>query len=154
MRLSPRPGIRRWAVVLAFAASVAVAGCGATTGKVTGKVTYKGSPLKGGNVTFLTPDGKKPVSSVIGEDGAYTVEGVPVGEVKITVETKSLKQQANHPSYQPPPGMTPPGGYKPPDPAEALKHYVEIPEGYSNPDTSGLTYTVKPGSQPHDIELK
>lgn len=29
----------------------------------------------------------------------------------------------------------------------------KIPSQYANPQASGLTYTVKPGSQTHDIEL-
>jgi hypothetical protein len=130
-----------------------VLGCSPSVGTVNGTVSYKGTMLKGGTVTFLAPDGKA-ASCEIKEDGHYTVDKVPTGPVKISVETKSLAVSARAPSYSPPPGVTPPGGYKPPDRAEKAKRYVPIPETYSDPEKSGLSYTVKPGMQDYNITLQ
>jgi hypothetical protein len=154
MRLS-RWDKLRWAwVVLAFVASVALAGCGPSTGNVSGKVLYKGAPLKGGNVSFTTADSKIPQTSPIAEDGSYSIEKIPLGPVKISVETKSLAQTAKAFKNEPPPGMTQPGGKNQSDPAEAARRYVAIPDKYSDSITSELTYTVTSGNQSHDIELK
>ena len=154
MRLSFREGLNR-CVVLAFMALVGMSGCGAPTGAVSGKVMFKGAPLKGGNVTFIpVGDDKHPVSSIISEDGGYSIDKLPVGNVKITVETSSLKPPPRAvAAYSPPAGQNP-SGYQPPDPGAGAKHYVPIPDDYSDKDKSGLTYTVKSGSQPYDILLK
>jgi len=133
--------------------SVAVLGCGGGTGTVTGTVSYKGTPLKGGNVTFVAAD-KQTHLSAIGEDGRYTIEKLALGTAQISVETDSLAQMARRPRYGPPAGAEAPGGYKPPDPAEAAKRYVQIPKPYGDPATSGLTYDVKRGSQQYPIDLK
>jgi len=156
MRLSPYEKLRWSWVFLALAASVGLAGCGSSTGNVTGKVSYKGTVLKGGNVTFAGEDGKNPQTAPIAEDGSYSIQKMPVGPVKITVETKSLGKVAKAPSNTPAGGKVPPpeAGYRPPDPAEAARRFVEIPDKYSDPAKSDLTYTVTPGSQSHDIELK
>jgi len=130
--------------------SLVAGGCGPRTGTVTGKVTYQNTALRGGNVTFIGANGRS-ATAPIGEDGRYTAERVPVGEVKITVETKSLAKQATLPKYKAPPGAG--GDYKPPDLSEAKKRYVAIPHHYADPATSGLTFTVKGGSQEHDLPL-
>ena len=154
MRLSLREGVNCCLATLALATCAGLSGCGgASTGTVSGKVLYNGTPLKGGNVTFVPEaQGEHSIISAIGEDGSYSVEKVPVGAVKITVETKSLKPKTNVPAYAPPPGS--PGGYQPPDPNAMAKRYVAIPDSYSDPEKSGLTCTVKGGSQPYDITLK
>jgi hypothetical protein len=122
---------------------------------VSGKVSYKGTMLKGGNVTFLSTEGKGTASTQIGEDGNYTLEKAPVGAVKICVETQSLnpKGRVRTPKYAPPPGMEAPGGYTPPDPTKDAKRYVPIPDKYAEADTTTLTYTVIKGPQTKDIEL-
>jgi hypothetical protein len=156
MRGDPRG--RHWRLLgscLGVLLFVVPLGCGPGKGTVTGKVIFKGQPLKGGSVTFV-PDkqGSQSVNGQIAEDGTYTVTGVAAGPVKITVETQSAK-----------PGGPPPrafaGGKSPypeNDPNAASRgskdRYVAIPDKYQNPDASGLTYTVKAGSQTYDIPLQ
>ena len=101
------------------------------TASVEGKVTYQGKPLPGGTVQFHAPKGK-PVVAKIDAEGSYSAPAVPVGPVKITVETTSVKPKA---------------GGKP-------GNYIPIPVKYASPETSGLTLTVQEGKQRHDIELK
>jgi hypothetical protein len=152
MRLSPVKDWRRWALSAALVALSGVAGCG-RTGTVTGKVTYNGTALKGGNVVFYTAD-NRPFATEIAEDGTYTVEKVPAGPVKITVETESLRPAAGSRSYSPPPGSNSPADYKPPDHREMAKRYVAIPTRYAEASQSGLTYEVKSGKNDHPIDLK
>ena len=153
MGLSPWRGVGRSAMVLvAMVASLQATSCGPSTGSISGKVYYKDAPLKGGNVTFVAAD-KKSYMAEIGEDGSYTIhEKMPAGDVKIAVETDSLKQQATLPRYSAPADNK--GDYKPPDSAAAAKRYVKIPEKYASAETSGLKYTVKGGKQEFDIKLE
>jgi len=150
MGLSPRCRLGNWVVLLALATLPAV-GCGSRIATVSGKVLYNNKPLKGGRVTFVGSDGK-PAAAEINEDGTYTMDKAPLGEVKIAVETEWLRRAANRPRNIPP-GMKP-GGFTPPDPAALAKRYVWIPEQYADPQKSGKTYTVKPGKQEHDIILE
>jgi len=137
-------------VALPALLALGVAGCGGGgTGTVTGKLTSHGQPLKGGNMTFVSADGRSFLAT-IGEDGSYTVDNVPVGEAKITVETESLKRQARLPMGKRPADAP---GPKQTDPAEAAKHYVKIDPKYAQAELSPLTYTVKAGKQEYDIKL-
>lgn len=142
---------------LTLALLVAVAGCGPKTGTVSGKVTYKGEPLKGGNVIFASEKGQS-LLAPIGEDGTYTIQNVPVGEAKIAVKTKHLgivAAMAKMKGAGGPPQDTS-GGVGAPKkltPEEAVRRFVAIPAQYEDTETSGLTFTVKGGSQSHDIPL-
>jgi hypothetical protein len=133
-------------VPAAFLVLLALAGC-SRKAKVTGKVSYKGETVPVGTVAFYGK-GDAVSSAPIGPDGTYEANGVPLGEVKVTV-------------------TTPP----PPDPnaAEKLKKnpmvkdknivitqqkIVSVPRRYNLPGTSGISLTVTGGSQPFDISLK
>lgn len=146
MRPSPGPG--RGLIVPVLIGLLGVAGCGPGVATVTGKVSYKGTPLKGGNITFVSTEGKPTISDKISESGTYTLRDVPTGTVTICVETESLKTAARAPVYSAPPGMTNPNA---PPPNQANR-YVPIPTKYADTATSGLSYKVV-GSQTHDIEL-
>jgi hypothetical protein len=146
--------LRLCAGLLALAALTA-AGCGPRTATVTGKVTYKGNVVKGGRVVFASEKGPS-VLAVIGEDGSYTAEHVPVGNVKIAVQTKYLGVAAGMgKAGAPPKDAGGPDGQKPGklSPEEAARKFVAIPSSYEDAETSGLTYTVRGGSQEHDLVL-
>jgi hypothetical protein len=131
----------RVSIVLSLFALI-VAGCGQRMGEVTGTVTYNGKALPSGQVTFFGAD-KQVVggSSII--EGKYKVLKVPPGTVKITVRTPPPPPPASQTAKQdaPPPEKRPP------------LESIAIPPKYGNPDQSGLTYEVKPGSQEHPIDL-
>jgi len=160
MRLSPWRGPGKWVVFLAVAA-LGTTGCGQKLGTVTGKVTVKNAGqvtlVKGGMVTFVSTAGKASKATEIKEDGTYTIDKIPVGEVKICVDTKGLKPPAGYttgtPKYAPPKDAST-TGYTPPDPTAKYKLYVPIPPRYAETETTPLTYTVVPGNQPHDITLE
>jgi hypothetical protein len=141
---------RRCGLLVLLAASLGAAGCGSASGTVKGKVSYNGAPLKGGTVTFFYPDGRGFPIGILA-DGTYTLDRLPLGPVKVCVDTSSLdpKKHLRY-SYAPPPGAKPPPGFSPTS-AEA---YVAIPAKYADPAKTDLTYDVTGGTQTHDIELK
>jgi hypothetical protein len=102
---------------------------------VEGKVTYKGKPLPAGTIAFHPAKGK-PVKAVIKEDGSYTAKDVPVGQVRVTIETESVKKAA-----------------KKKDKVEKAPKYVAIPLKYGDPKTTPLVVEVKAGRQIADIQL-
>jgi hypothetical protein len=138
----------RQAAVLIVVLGV-VTGCSEPKGNIGGKVIFDGSPLPSGKVTFICEGGDKPVLMADIRDGKYELKGLPVGPVKITVAT-----------YKPSPKVDRPPGLGPtrrPDtddmPPVSPEKFVAIPVRYSQAETSGLTYTVKPGDQEYDIPL-
>ena len=156
MFISPSRGMRGLGAFLVFTAAFGAAGCGAATGAVSGKVSYKDKLLKGGNVTFVSLEGKPSASTSIKEDGTYSIPNAPTGKVKICVETESLNPagKIKAPRYSPPPGAQAPAGFDTGDPADMAKRFVAIPGRYANPDTTDLAYEVKGGSAEYNIELK
>jgi hypothetical protein len=119
------------------------------TAEVQGRVTYKGVPLPEGVVLFLAQDRRQDIG-MIRHDGTYVVEQAPVGLNKVSVQTSPpspplgpATRRANEPEKK---GL--PTGDK------SLVHSVPIPSRYANTDTSGITFTVKDGSNRYDIELK
>jgi hypothetical protein len=145
-----RSWVRRAAerAVLLLLAGVG-AGCGKSEVTVSGKVTHKGKAVTTGEVLFLSEDGRV-THGPVGADGTYTARGVPVGPAKVGVD---------NPPPAPPstPGL-PPTKDAANDPEmkelkERAARYVPTPSRYRDPKQSGLTYTVRPGSQTHDIDL-
>jgi hypothetical protein len=128
-------------------ATLAVTGCGSGVGSVTGKVTYGGQPLPSGTVIFHAPDGRTG-HSAIGQDGSYEIRDVPVGTVRVSVQSHSRipdglsKAAMRDPDFKAP--KTLPQGLR----------LVNIPQRYGNPSRSGLRYAVISGRQTYDITLE
>ena len=102
--------------------------------KVSGMVTYQGKPLSGGRIVYMHSAGSSAGADI--KDGIYTLTAT-VGENQISVDYR--EPAAEIPGGRP--GMLVPG--------KSL-----VPEKYSAPVSSGLTYTVKSGDQEHDITLQ
>jgi hypothetical protein len=142
----------KWLRFLVLIVLLGPIGCGGpSTGTVTGKVKYKDTYLKGGTVAFVNEEKKDTKQGGIAEDGTYTIEKIAAGNVKITVETETLRQQSRAPVNAPPPGAG--GDFKPASNKDMSKRYVEIPKKYADLGSSGLIFTVKPGKQEHEIKL-
>ena len=117
-------------------------GCGGVyDSSVTGVVTLDSSPVPRGTVTFK-PIGTGPSAyGQVGPDGSYTLrtgreEGIPPGQYQVAVvanEPAPMKQTAS-------------GG--PPPPGKPI-----TPAWYKRPETSGLQFTVEPGSNDINLEL-
>lgn len=133
-----------------FLVLVLMAGCGNPKGSVSGKVLYQDKPLTGGYVTFIQEKGPS-LSAKIQSDGQYRIDKVPLGEVKITVQPESATGAAQGYSEKQPRLPKSPG-----DMEKMLRPQTQIrfPQQYSDPEKTGLTYTVTKGSQEHDIVLK
>jgi hypothetical protein len=133
--------------------TLAVVGCGKSSGTVSGKVTLDGKPVPGGSINFacLNEDGQVQTarSASIDKDGSYLVAKIPEGPVKITI--------------QGPPHGVPPEALKRmrsrggPGPGRTMRiaegEPVDIPTRYTDEKTTDLTYTVVGGNQEHDIAL-
>jgi hypothetical protein len=62
------------------------------TGDIEGKIVVEGAPLTKGKVSFHLKKGK-PITVEIGKEGDYSVKNVPVGEVRITIESKAAPKK-------------------------------------------------------------
>jgi hypothetical protein len=139
---------------------VFLAGC-AGTGGLSGTVTYKGNgkKLMSGTVMVLCSD-NVPRYGMIGEDGTYSVAGVPPGPAKVTVTSPDPGEAAAEaPAARGGGGRARPGGAAsratPPSglSGAAAKGWFAIPDRYGDPARTPLTVQVKGGKNPHDIQL-
>ena len=128
-------------------------GCGPRRpplGKVEGSVHYDGELIRAGTIIF-TVVGMRDASGLI-ENGVIKDvttfakgDGVPVGEAKIAVITF---QESSQQTTAPPPVATGPG-----QSTVFEEKKIAIPIMYTNPETSGLTATIKKGSNTINLEL-
>ena len=133
--------------ILAVLVATAAAGCGASKGDVSGTVRFKEAPLPSGRIVFICEGGDRPVLTGTIKDGAYAFSGVPVGPVKVTLQTFEFKST---PVPNQPKDITPPGGGE----AMAAGKYVPIPPRYGSAEGSGLTFHVTGGKQTQNFDLK
>jgi hypothetical protein len=131
--------------------SLLTVGCGggSTTAAVSGRVTYKGKPVPKANVSFVPAEGTGRAASGFTDDGGrYTLgtlstsDGAAPGKYRVGVIARG-------PDRPPKPGETGSGM-----PGEMMPGDPVIPVKYFTPDTSGLTFEVKRGSNRYDIDLK
>jgi len=135
---------------------VSFVGCsgGLSVNYVEGTVKHDGSPVEGASVTF-TPksDGKGMIASGITDaNGVYKLTVVQGGKKdKGAMEgdyTVSIIKKTDFPIRMDPP----PPAY--PDSAEIPIYGFVFPKKYTNPNTSGLTASVKSGKNLNvDFEL-
>jgi hypothetical protein len=118
---------------------------------VTGKVSYQGKPLVWGQVILVGADGKS-ASGQIEQDGTYRVEGAPIGPVSVGVVShdplvqhwaKSLKTTRVRPT----------ANIFATAPPVDRRHWFPVPQHYEEPGSSGITLTLKSGSNENDIIL-
>jgi hypothetical protein len=85
----------------------------------------------------------------VGEDGHYKVENVPLGEVKVGVNTNAAKGDYMSQSIA--------RSYKGPDAKGKanvpMPKFIDVPERYANPEKSGIKTTVQPGANSYDIKV-
>jgi len=151
----------RLASVLSLSLALAV-GCSSseTPGIISGRVTYRGEPVPGGMIFFIS-EGKAPRSGALGPDGSYRVEDLPEGEMVVTVETESLNPKNKTRAYGGAKGekvhakrremeakMKESKGDQGPPP-----EYRKIPRVYADPKTSPLRVTIVAGRQEENFDL-
>jgi hypothetical protein len=114
----------------------------ASAADVEGKITYKGKPLTGGKIGFHPARGK-PVFATIQADSSYSAKKVPVGEVRVTIDTKPAKAKPAKDKPEPPPRKK----------VKEAPKFIPIPAKYASPKTTPLRVDIKEGRQVFDIEL-
>ena len=134
-----------WVGLLAV---LGLGGCGDGKASVSGKVTYKNRPVVTGTVIVAGSDGVQ-VAGVISPDGTYAVEGVKAGAVRIGVFSPNPSASRNGGRGGAVTSRLNRGTEQKADPRD----WVPLPPRYAEPDTSGLTTTLRSGSQTHDIDL-
>jgi hypothetical protein len=145
-----------WLLLLAICT-----GC-SSKGTVSGKVTYQGKPVPAGTIIFVPQAGGGFSANI--RDGEYKIEHLPEGPVKIAVSTpaNTAPMKGLIGKMQLPPEMLqklPPEMLQKLRPGKSVEETspdtptVSIPPRFQDPEKSGLTYTVKGGSQVFDINL-
>lgn len=131
--------VRQFLTMTLLLGVAAVAGCSgggegtAPTAKTAGVVTYKGTPVPNVSVTF-TPASGRPANGVTDATGKFTLttfntgDGAVPGTHQVSITTTG---------EEPMPGT--------PEAAAAAK--APFPARYRNPQESGLTADVKPGTK-------
>lgn len=139
-RLSPTRSSAAWC---AFALSTMFGGCGGSNNEATvqGVVTLDGAPVPEGSISFVPSTGGAQAYAMSDDSGNYEVytgreAGIKPGEYRVTVVARE----------RPKVNQTESGG---PAPAGASI----TPRWYASPETSGLTFDVKPGSNDVNLEL-
>lgn len=147
-----------WSITALFIAATlfGMAGCGGPTARSTvkGQVKLGEKNLTAGTVIFTSIKDNTSGTGSIDPDGNYVMRDAPLGDVKISVtvprammgkiDSKMAKAPADVGKM--PEGVAGPGGIDP-------SKFVPIPDKYSSPETSGLTYKVESGEQTHNITL-
>ena len=112
-----------------------------------GTVTYGAEKVPLAQINVLGEKGQG--IGEVQEDGRYLVNSVPLGEVKIGVNTEAMRSQVigqqMAQSYKGPGSK---GGSRAPAPK-----FISLPAKYQEPDTSGITTTIKRGKNTFDIVL-
>lgn len=129
------------AVVGSFAIA-ALAGCGgAYDATAHGVVTLDGKAVPRGTVSFHPVTGGPPAYAMIDDDGSYAIRtgresGLPAGDYAVSVTANEAPKT----------NQSDKGG--PPPPGKDI-----TPAWYRMKETSGLKYTVNPGSNEINLEL-
>lgn len=162
--------------------AVAVVGCSrpGASSRVTGTVTYKGQPVKAGQLMLAYDQGGK-YEAALQSDGRYQFIDVPVGTVKVFIDNRAYDPDQRPPSYSQQGkkiasgmskgyseydrkvggGEKAGGGKKGEDGValskekrdELAKVFVKLPKQYTAEKTTPLTFTVESGRQTKDFDL-
>ena len=166
--------VRRSLFLLGALLLTGAVGCGGSgKGTVTGKVTLDGKPLPAGKISFVGASGKAATADI--SDGQYTATNVPTGDVKVTVQTSPIKQEADRllasgryssagrsrvPASKLPANVREHVQEEAARNAEMLKkgkellaRYRPVPDKYGKPDSSGLHVSVTRGENSFDVPL-
>jgi hypothetical protein len=133
---------------LGLVLGLAVAGCAPGKGSVSGKVTFNDAPLPKGTITFTQQGGDRNPYSALISDGSYSLDGVPAGEMIVTVVTVDPAKVGGGG------GPAPGGEDRPPVGGKPSPGFVPIPARYGKLEESGLKVTIRPGSQTYDVPLQ
>ena len=122
-------------IAAGLAVVVAVGGCGQQRverpdrSTVTGTVTYKGKPVPGGRIRFVSvADPTNSAAKLLSEEGTYIIADAPLGENRVSIDTESMASNLG-------------------------PRYMKLPEKYLNLETSGLKFNVQAGDN-KEVDFK
>ena len=149
--------LARWSAAALAAAALATTSCGKfvreeklpdTGATLEGTVKYGDDQIQFAMIQVKSPNGA--ATGMINEDGHYRIENVPFGDVQIGVNTAAAMGEFNS-------KMMGGGVYKGPEASGKGKvqglRFIAVPDKYFNPDTSGISTTVKKGTNTYDIVI-
>jgi len=112
-----------------------------------GNITYGGQPVPLAAVTVLPAGGGAGATGFADDDGHFKVLNVPVGEVKIGVNSDAARGPMMGRAMA---GTDPKakGGKR-----AALPKLIDLPRKYQDAETSGITTTVTKGANKFDIVI-
>lgn len=131
-----------------------IAGCGPGESRLaesgatlTGTITYKDAPIE---FAMVIVQGENNVATTgkVGDDGKYRVENVPVGPVKVAVNTQAAQGDFMSKSKQQNSAALDPNASK----NISGPKFVDVPSKYFMVETSGLTTTINKGENTFDIK--
>ena len=141
--------------LLILLSALSITGCGQvaheipdTGATLEGSVTLNGTPIPLALIIVCSQTATS--DTVVREEGKYKVLSVPLGLVKIGVDTEAMRGEVISRNMA--------NAYKGPDgkmkeeQAKKLK-FVPVPAKYADPDTSGLEIEIKKGVNTFDIVL-
>ncbi len=154
----PRISLRRLLPAFAAALAVLVAACeNASTPRANpdsgatleGTVKVGAEELDFAMVTAYSGSGSS--TGKIGDDGKYKLSNVPLGEVKITVNTNAAMGDYQQAQMQA--GAMTGGGQGKSGRKKVNVQMIHVKEQYADPEKSGLKTTVNAGANTYNIEL-
>jgi hypothetical protein len=112
-----------------------------------GTIKYQGQTVEFAMILVNTPSGS--ATGTVGENGKYTVANVPLGSVKIGVNTSAARGEFQSKV------MSQNAAAADPSKSTAVRQpkFVDVPEKYFDPETSGLTTTIQKGTNTFDITI-
>jgi hypothetical protein len=111
-----------------------------TGASLEGTITYGNETLQMAQVDVLS-DKAQAIGQI--EEGRYKVENVPLGEVKIGVNTEAVRSNMIGQQMARAKGVN----------TGPVQKFVAVPTKYAEPDTSGITTIIKRGKNTFDIVL-
>lgn len=113
-----------------------------------GSVTYDGKPVPMALIVVRSETATADARIV--EPGKYKVPSVPIGKVKIAVDTDAMRGELMSRSMAQ--AYKGPGGQSS---AEAGKKvsFIAVPGKFADPDSSGITFEIKKGANTFDIVI-
>ncbi len=142
------------AFVLVAGVAVLTASCGPsaqrlpeTGATLEGTITYGGEKVRYAQVSVAGPN--MMMFGTVGEDGRYKVENVPLGEVKVGVDTEAAKGEyiSNTMASSYNKGPEAKSG------SQASSKFIDIPKKSANLEASGMTTTINKGPNTYDIVI-
>lgn len=113
-----------------------------------GSITYDGKPVPMALIVVRSETATADARIV--EPGKYKVPSVPIGKVKIAVDTDAMRGELMSRSMAQ--AYKGPGGQSSAEAGKKLS-FIAVPGKFADPDSSGITFEIKKGANTFDIVI-